>query len=199
MISQICSLNATKESFEVALTEAEHFANLCVLSEKNTLHLRLLAEELLGMATGVLELSSGFFFIEAEAWKFQLRLAARANVGEEAKSRLLSASSTGENALYMGISGKIRQAIDLLLVGPPSGSGLLMEIPIGVYGRVYDGMIASPATTEWSLERYRQSVAREEKAKAWDELEKSILGKLADDVRIGLRLDQVEITIAKTF
>lgn len=194
MKSLVCNLDS-ESATETALKEAEAFANLCGLSEKNSLHLRLLAEELLGMATGVLELHDGSFSIEAEKMKFRLCLTARAAVGEQAKSRLLEASSTGENALHKGISGKIRQALDFLLVSPPSG----VVIPIGMHGGMYGGILPSSASMEWSLECYRQSVALEKKAQSWDELEKSILGKLADDVRIGVQSDRVEITIDKTF
>lgn len=185
-----CNLDGEQAGAE-ALKEAEAFAGLCGLSEKNALHLRLLAEELLGMATGLLELRGGSFRIEAEKKEFRLRLTARADVGEQAKERLLGASSTGENALTRGVTGKILQALDFLLVAPPAGA----VIPMGMHG----GMVPSAASMEWSLECYRKSVAQEDKAMAWDELEKSVLGKLADDIRVGVRSDRVEITILKTF
>ena len=53
--------------------------------------------------------------------------------------------------------------------------------------------------SEWSLQQYRESVKRDKKALEWDELEKSILGKLSDDVRVGVLSNRVEITISKTF
>ena len=52
---------------------------------------------------------------------------------------------------------------------------------------------------EWSLVRMHNQLAREKKAAKWDELEASVLLRLADDVRVGLRYDKVAITVYKTF
>ena len=55
----------------------------------------------------------------------------------------------------------------------------------------------------WSLDRYRSEVEEHRTeasaAQAWDELEKSIVGKLADDVLVGIRSDKVELIIKKSF
>ena len=56
-------------------------------------------------------------------------------------------------------------------------------------------------TCAWTLERY---VAQQKEKKSgsgaeWDQLEKSIVAKLADDVIVGVRGRQVEIIIKKEF
>ena len=52
----------------------------------------------------------------------------------------------------------------------------------------------------WSLMNYRESLERENEpdTEEWDELEKSIIAKLADDVKVWLRSDTTEVVIEKT-
>jgi hypothetical protein len=56
---------------------------------------------------------------------------------------------------------------------------------------------------EWSLLQYKSMVEQEKQHKqsseAWDELEKSIVANIADDVKVGVRGDIVEMTIIKRF
>ena len=54
----------------------------------------------------------------------------------------------------------------------------------------------------WSLAKYRQSVdearaSDQDTTEAWDELEKSIVASIADDVRVGVKGDTVELVIEK--
>ena len=57
---------------------------------------------------------------------------------------------------------------------------------------------------EWSYLQYKEGL-EENKAEndaageAWDELEKSIVGNIADDVRVSVRGDVVELVITKAF
>ena len=53
----------------------------------------------------------------------------------------------------------------------------------------------------WSLSAYRNAVEahRDEEADKWDELEKSITAKLADEVKIFIRKNTVEMVIEKAF
>ena len=60
-----------------------------------------------------------------------------------------------------------------------------------------------PMDFEWSLLQYKSMVEQEKQHKqsseAWDELEKSIVANIADDVKVGVRGDIVEMTIIKRF
>jgi hypothetical protein len=51
----------------------------------------------------------------------------------------------------------------------------------------------------WSLEEYRNSVKQEEQAEAWDELERSVIASVADDVTVGVKGRQAQIVIVKKF
>ena len=61
------------------------------------------------------------------------------------------------------------------------------------------GMIPSLQTPQWSLQNYREGVKREQKAEAWDELERSVLSQLSDDIRVGVSTGQVSITVYREF
>ena len=61
------------------------------------------------------------------------------------------------------------------------------------------GCYADPTgySNAWSLSNYRSGT--KEETKEWDELEKSIIAKLADDVIVGIIGEKVEIVIKKKF
>lgn len=60
------------------------------------------------------------------------------------------------------------------------------------------GMLDSSAAM-WSLEQYRAEIAREQRAQDWDELERSVLSRLADDIRVGVGKEEILLTVYKTF
>lgn len=191
MTSSTCNLDGSAASTAAALTEAENFAHRCGLSQKRLLHLRLLSEELLGMAGSVVDVKHGVFWVEREGMAYRFCLNAYVQTGEAAKKQLLGTSSSGENTFYKGVTGKLRQAVDWLTQGDMNA----VYTPRGVG----HGVLPSTQEIEWSLKRYRESIRQEEKAESWDELEKSVLTKLADDILVGIRSDQVSITILKVF
>ncbi|MBQ6123248.1 MAG: hypothetical protein IJI59_16145, partial [Clostridia bacterium] len=58
--------------------------------------------------------------------------------------------------------------------------------------------------TIWTLQTYRNdlNLARADSdnaEEAWDELEKSIVAKLADDIVVGVKGDRIDLVISKTF
>ena len=188
--SAICPVDGSQEATAAALREAEQFAEATGLTGKSALHLRLLAEELLGVINGVTEVRDGSFVIELNDGEYRLQLSAKTfPVGEWAQKRLLETSSTGENTLYQGVVGKLRMVADWYSRGGDSAGR----------EKAYAGGFGDYASDEWSLVRMRNYIARERKAIKWDELETSILNHLADDVRVGLRRDKVAITVHKTF
>ena len=51
----------------------------------------------------------------------------------------------------------------------------------------------------WRLTEYRSNVKKEEQEDAWDELEKSVIASVADDVIVGVKGKKADITIVKKF
>ena len=188
--SVTCPIDGSRKTTADALRETDRFASETGLKGKQALHLRLLAEELLGVVNGVTEVRDGSFVIELKDGEYRLQLSAKTfPVGERAQKKLLETSSTGENTLYQGVVGKLRMVADWYSRGGDSAGR----------EKAYAGGFGDYASDEWSLVRMRNYIARERKAIKWDELETSILNHLADDVRVGLRRDKVAITVHKTF
>ncbi len=197
MQSLIREIRQDADSKMFALKEAEIFAKHCNLTNKNILHVRLLSEELLGMVGSLLDISSGKFWIDNDGSNFELHLSAKGEMGESAKDMLISSSKSGENAAYKGVTGKLRMAMDWLTAEVPASSSVYMPMSsLELRG----GMIVSPEQLEWSMKNYLEAEERsDEKVKNWDELERSVLGRLSDDIVIGVRSNEIDITIYKKF
>lgn len=187
-----CPLDGTAWSMTRALNETEHFAETAGVSWNDMLCLRLLAEELLGTVYGVLEVQEGSFWIEQTGGRFELHVSALpVSVGKEAKKRLISVSTSGENALYRGMTGKIRMVLDWLSVDTADAPLVPSGIDVG--------FMQDSSAAMWSLEQYRAEVEREQRAQDWDELERSVLSRLADDIRVGVGKEEIFLTVYKTF
>ena len=186
------------------------------LTGKEALHLRLLAEEMLGMLRQIAGETEAVFWVESEEKRFQLHLAARPWITGEMRKELLSVSSSGKNAAAVGVMGKLRdifeRAFDAAELGGPSTYGSYY-----MQGLMYTGgpdmmdpmsfaLNASLAAeaVNWSMRKYKAAVEQEkadsaEAREEWDELEKSIVANLADEVSIAIRGGEVEMTVYKNF
>ena len=58
---------------------------------------------------------------------------------------------------------------------------------------------AAPDAAFWSLQNYRKNVTsrKDTDEEAWDELEKSIIAKIADEVKVWLEADTTRVVIEK--
>lgn len=205
MKSEKCKLNGTPAGAEAAMNETERFAQNCGLPPKKALHMRLLAEEMLGMMNGLLSVRDGEFWVEQNKDGYELHAQARTkNMTESAAARLLAASTSGENDSYKGVSGKICRALDWLIAQQPAEDDeplvfdahtkqVLMEDPY--VQKMSESLAADSGTVQWSFSQYIESETPDLKVEQWDELERSVLSNLADDIRIGVRDRDVFITV----
>ena len=107
--------------------------------------------------------------------------------------------------------GKIRQVIENAMysvdeVGTLSAEYGGMPLMYGSMGMYETDPVSAMGTANymWSLDTYKGSVEssidKDEAAKeAWDELEKSIVAKLSDDVIVGIKKKKASFTIVKNF
>ena len=189
MKSNVCKLTGT-EGLQDVLREVEKCAAFNELDVKQTRRLRLLAEELVGMMPALLENATGTFMVENKGTRYDLHVRMKAReTGFNTREKLMAVSSTGTNAAATGIMGKIRAAAEMMLF--PDDDVVVLDF--------YDyGAVNSMAYNHmWSLRQYSDQV--KEKEEEWDELEKSIVAKLADDVIVGIKGKQVDIIVRKTF
>ena len=104
------------------------------------------------------------------------------------EKKLLSASTSGKNEAAKGIMGRIRVFFD-----PMYWADMPAPADVGASGPVFS----------WSISSYRQTVKKnleqeqEGAAEAWDELEKSVVSNLADDVKVSIQGRNVEMIIFK--
>lgn len=203
MKSQKCKLDGTPACAVAALNETERFAAQCGLAPKKALHLRLLAEEMLGMMNGLLAVRDGAFWVQQEEDSYELHAQAHTkNMSECAAQRLLEASTSGKNDCYRGVSGQLCRLMDFLIAQQPqedddplvfdAKSGQVLMDP---YAKKMSEALKANGTVQWSFSQYIASENPDLKAEQWDELERSVLSNLADDIRIGVRDRDVFITV----
>lgn len=197
MRSNTCYLYK-KEGRDKVLREVEKTAQYCELEHEQELQLRLLAEELTGMVESITGEYKGLFWIEAEDNHFRLHLQMEKPEKEKTREQLLSISSKGQNATP-GVMGKIRNLFEncmehyeeLEKYGIQNGMGSTC------LGDMYAGCVTNTDSIAWSLKDYE--TAMPEESEEWDELEKSIVASLSDDIVVDMKKGRAEIVIYKSF
>ncbi len=185
MRSDVIAVSSTEDRTELALDQAERVAVYRHLSRKGALHLRLLTEEMMSMVRAIAGNMQGRFWIESEGEQYELHLCAKTPMNFDKREKLLSASTSGRNEAHRGFMGKIRAFFE------PVDDAPLFFDP----GPDHD--------MTWTLHTYQTQVRqfiqqdREGAAEAWDELEKSVVAHVADDVKVSIRGSDVEMTIFK--
>lgn len=204
MKTDVITITPNGAGFESALLETERAAAYRDLEQKQALRLRLLAEEMAGMLKTLIGDEPFYYWVESEGTAFSLHLKTQTIMTQTLREALLKTSSSGKNAAAKGFMGRLRE---ILTTMSESYDPAVSELGYG-YSYVdvtgFDAsMDMSPNATllGWSLKAYRDAVTenKEREPEKWDELEKSITAKLADDVKIFIRGNNVEMVIEKTF
>jgi len=206
MKSDIIRVSTSGTGFSEALALTEKTGTYCGLDTKQNLRLRLLAEEMIGLLRG--SIANNF---EADYWvyqkekKFELHLKANINLTSAARKEIISVSSSGSNKAARGFMGKIREFIAVNLLSDEARSDITDGFS---YGLMYMGSPSSYPTYSssyiWSLRQYATGVAdhrsdNAEAEEAYDELEKSIVANIADEIEVSIQGSVVEIIIYKQF
>ena len=216
MVSDKIQVDGTDESLNKALEYANSFADSLGLPKKEIFHIRLLTEELLGLLAGITnrDYDGAYLWFEGGDGTYRLHLAGRIFMTAERRAELLASSTSGKNAAVNGIIDKIRDMVArgiLNLTSPDSNSAGYIAMPLPSF---YLSGIETPVpmidTAVWTLSNYRKSLidsspdpysetlVRENRT-TWDELERSIIANIADDVMVNIQKDNVEITVLKSY
>ncbi len=188
-----------------ALAATEELASSANLGKKETLRLRLLAEELFGMIRGITGEAEALYWaedtlrwMEKTELRFSLHMAVDTEMNKEMRRQLLGVSTTGENAAVKGFMSRLMDVISTALSPRDAETADLLAV-----GMMNLGSTGSTADCIWSMQRYKDEVLalgdRDDARETWDELEKSIVAKLADEVRVYIRSGRVELVIDKSF
>jgi len=201
MKSDVIHVSSDGTGIQEALEKTEATGRYANLDQKETVRLRLLAEELMGMLQSITGRLSADYWVEAEGKDFQLHLKAIQLMTHEFRKTLLGVSTSGKNENAKGFMGRFRDMFSRMME-PEDDS-----IPTFYSGGWYDAEAASAGMSMavmgaemWSMNEYRETLAnRAENEEAWDELEKSIVASLADEIKVGIGNNEVEMVIFKKF
>ena len=185
---------------EEALNETEKYADYQGLDRKERMHIRILAEEMLKMVETIAGNFYAYYWIEDDSEGYQLHLEAKVEMSTTKKDALIDASTSKQNSSAKGIMGKLRDVFRNYWMGYKE---TLTDSP-NYYDYMRYGMIdpgVNSSTAIWSLSQYQTVVRNDENDEGeqedWDELEKSIIVNIADDVTVGIKGNNVEMVITK--
>ena len=192
----------TNKGFRIydALDKIDNYLADLKLEPKDNLHLRLLAEETLGMLGAMAGEYRSVVWFERDGNVCKLQVIAKTEMDIDKKKEILSVSRSGENNLAKGFMGKIGDIIENGFLNYENVMKLQQEYGGGYVDYAAMGGRPSGETFCWSLEQYKDALDEvrytdEAAGTAWDELEKSIVARIADDVIVGVKKDEVEFTI----
>ena len=198
MKSNICKIENGTRDLEAILKESERVAEYNGLSHKQALQLRLLCEEIDGMLPNIIDDFDGKLWIDFEDGVCKVNVSVQfPEVNADKKAELISIAKDQKNAAAVGIVGKIRNAIENFFLDEDMMTAVTISTrPYSLATGYSDGVDYDYL---WRLEEYKNSLKQEEQVEAWDELEKSVIASVADDVIVGVRGKRAEIVIMKKF
>ena len=197
-ITEDMIIKADGTGMKEAVEKTEKFGNDCRLSRKEVLRLRLLSEEALTMMRSILQNSDAYYHIARQKNTYYLHIKSHLNPDDVQRQKLLAVSSSGTNAAPMGLMAKIGWLIRTSQVDKPIAQTSLMNLGM-LKNANADGTIAS-----WSLQEYKTALQttkekNTEAAQAWEELDRSIVSSIADDVSVRITRSDVDLIIKKRF
>ena len=195
MKTDVIVVSTMGSRMETALEQAEKVAAYKGLTAKEALQLRLLTEEMMGLMRSITGKKEGRFWIEDQDGEYALHLQVDTRLTSEKREQLLSVSATGKNESAKGLMGRLRDFFDWGSDEDLAASPLYLP-------DMYEFSSVPALDYEWSMVRYESALAKridtDQKAQeAWDELEKSVVKHVADDVRVSIRSGVVELIILK--
>lgn len=198
MKSNVCRIDKTTKDLEAVLKEGEKVAVYNELTHKQSLQLRLICEEIDGMLPNIINDYEGDFWIEFEKGVCKVHMSIEfSEFTVEKKKELINIAKDKKNAAITGIASKIRSAVENFFLDDETMRGYAMSSEAFRMATGYADDINY--SYYWSLEQYRNEVKNAQKAEDWDELEKSVIASVADDIVVGVKGKHADIIITKNF
>ena len=198
-------ITGNEDSINEALVATEKLAVDGGLDKKQCLHLRLLAEELFGMIRSITREVKADYVVNQDGKSYELHLETEVELTMEMREEMLSVSSSGKNEAAKGFMGKLREVICVLLLPSENLPGISERTGLGLMNMgetTGSGIREAGVGYEWSMSVYKdnlESKRRDETEEAWDELEKSVVANIADEVKVYIERTKVHAVIMKTF
>ena len=197
MKSNVCKIEKGTADLGAILAESEKVAAYIGLDHKQAMKLRLICEEIDGLLPNITDEFEGDFWIEHEDGACKVNVSITVPEFNAAKKKeLIALSKDNKNAAAAGIVGKIRNAIENFFLSEGSTNALdTSSITFHTATGYSEGVDYSYL---WTLQQYKDTMEKE-KTEAWDELEKSVIASVADDVIVGVRGNRADIVVIKRF
>ena len=173
MKSDVIMIDNQGNGFEKTIAEARKVAAYEALNHKDSLHLQLCAEEMLSLARSVTGEMQATFWLESEGKKFEMHLSTKTVMDKEKRANLLASATSQKNEAASTFLGKLRDAFE---------EAMATEAAYNIPEDALDDLANHPIVFS-----------------EWDEFEQSILKEVADDVKIAIRGDTVDMTITKQY
>ena len=173
MKSDIIRIDNQGSGFQDALAETAKAAQYRELNHKEALQLQLCTEEMLSLARSVTGELEATFWLESEGRHYELHLSTKTVMDREKRNHLLASASSRKNEAAGTFLGKLRDAFEEAMVS---------DVDYSIPDIAMDDM-----------------VNRNIEIPEWDEYEQSILHRVADEVKIGIRGNTVDMTVFKSF
>ena len=173
MKTDIISIDNRGNGFQNALEQTEKAAAFRELDHKEALKLRLCTEEMLSLVRSVTGEMAASFWLESEGKHFELHLSTKTVMDRVKREQLIASASSRKNEAAGSFLGKLRDVFETAMVS---------ETAVGIPDEAMDDM-------------FNRSI----ELPKWDEYEQSILKNVADDVKISIRGQTVDMTIVKSF
>ena len=198
MKSNVCKIDNGIKDLEEILQESENVANYIGLNQNQTLQLRLLCEEVDGMLPKIIGDFNGDFWIEFEnrICKINISIELR-DFTTQKKKELISVATNKKNAAEKGLISKICSAIEDFFLS--EGNYEPYDMAAGCYYLPTELCTGADYYHLWGLQQYKNTITAEVNKEEWDELEKSIIASIADDLIVGVKGKKATIVIIKKF
>lgn len=198
MKTDVITVSSKGAKMESALIQADKVAAYKGMSPRSALHLRLLTEEMMGLMRSITGDVTGSFWIEENDNVYELHLRTEKWLTSETREKLLAASTTGKNESAKGLMGRLRNFFE---VGADEDIAAYTN-PLVLPG-MYETASMPKMDWEWSMVQYQEALSTcqpgqaEATKEARDELEKSVVAHVADDVKVSIKGRTVEMIIIK--
>ena len=157
--------------YNEAVAETRRMAEFCGLNRKDSLRMQLFTEEMMSMLQTVTGETKATFWITCAGRHVEMHMETKTVMDKQKRALLIASSKSGKNDAARSFLGRLRSFFE---------QAMLSDQEETIYA-LSPGSEERPAGVDW--DRYEQSV----------------LNRLADDVRIGIRGDTVSMIVCKTF
>jgi len=175
MKSDIIAIDNQSNGFNNAVEETKKVAAYQNLSHKDAICLQLCAEEMLSMARSITGEMKASFWIENEGKRFELHMSTKPVLDKEKRWQLISAATSRKNEAAQTFLGKLRDAFENAMTADVNRGD---QIPNEILADLPNRFIEDPE---------------------WDGYERSVLRRVSDEVKVGIRGGMVELTVVKAF